>query len=171
MSDVIYLITCDKCKLQYVGETFHKLNNRFNWHNSCFRYPKKYSFYKIPNEHFEKGYSKDSLYSVTIIEKLERAGRTDRSGMDKLCQLLRKARERYWMIELRTMYPYGFNDRYGGGHKTENTHIHEAKMFDHHLGNITESILEIFVRVSVNFHHRNLIEKLMQCCTTNFITN
>lgn len=35
-SNEIYLITFDKCKLQYVGETCYKLNNRFNWHNSCF---------------------------------------------------------------------------------------------------------------------------------------
>ena len=38
-SCVVYLITCNKCKLQYVGETSQNLNKRFNWHNSCFRNP------------------------------------------------------------------------------------------------------------------------------------
>ena len=42
-SDVVYLIICNKCKLQYVGETSQNLNKRFNWHNSCFRNPTAYS--------------------------------------------------------------------------------------------------------------------------------
>ena len=59
-SNVVYLITCNKCKLQYVGETSQNLNKRFNWHNSCFRNPTAYSFCKILNTHFSKGYCKDS---------------------------------------------------------------------------------------------------------------
>ena len=35
-SNVVYFTTCNKCKLQYVGETSQNLNN---WHNSCFRNP------------------------------------------------------------------------------------------------------------------------------------
>ena len=42
---------------------------------------------------------------------------------------LTKARERYWMMELRTMYPYAINDRYGDEYKTENTYINMAKKF------------------------------------------
>ena len=38
-SNVVYLINCNKCKLQHVGETSQNLNERFNWHNSCFREP------------------------------------------------------------------------------------------------------------------------------------
>ena len=53
---MIYLITCDKFKLEYVGKTSYKLNNSFSWHNSCCRYPEKYSFRKILNEHFQKDY-------------------------------------------------------------------------------------------------------------------
>ena len=29
-SNVIYVITYHKCELQYIGEIFHELNNRFN---------------------------------------------------------------------------------------------------------------------------------------------
>ena len=54
LSNVVYLITCDRCWLQYIGETCQKLNERFNWHNSCFRYPKKYSHCKILNLHFSE---------------------------------------------------------------------------------------------------------------------
>ena len=112
MSNVIYLITCDKCKLQYVGGACHKLNNNFNCHNSCFRHPKKYCFCRIFNEHFQKRVFKNSSYSVTITEKLKGTDRTDRNGMDKLFQPLRKARKRFWMMELRIMYLYGLNYRY-----------------------------------------------------------
>ena len=38
---MIYLITCDKFKLEYVGKTSYKLNDSFSWHNSCCRYPEK----------------------------------------------------------------------------------------------------------------------------------
>ena len=63
-SNVVYLITCDKCKLQYVGETCQNLNKRFNWHSSCFKNPSKYSFCKILNSHFDKSYCKGSSYTV-----------------------------------------------------------------------------------------------------------
>ena len=65
----------------------------------------------------KKGYCKDSSYSVTITEKLKGTDRTDRSGMDKLFQPLRKARKRFWMMELRIMYLYGLNYRYGENKK------------------------------------------------------
>ena len=112
-SNVVYLITCNKCKLQYVGETSQNLNKRFNWHNSCFRNPTAYSFCKILNTHFSKGYCKDSSYTVNIIEKLEGTGRTERNTMDFAAKPLRKARETYWMHELRTIFPYDLNDRIG----------------------------------------------------------
>ena len=102
-SNVVYLITCNRCKLQHVGELSQNLNKRFNWYNSCFRNPTAYSFCKILNTSFSKGYCKDSSYTVNIIEKLEGTGRT----MDFPAKPLRKARETYWMHELRTIFPYG----------------------------------------------------------------
>ena len=77
-SNVVYLITCNRCKLQYIGETSQNLNKRFHWHNSCFRNPTAYSFCKILNTHFSKSYCKDSSYTVNIIEKLERTGRKEK---------------------------------------------------------------------------------------------
>ena len=58
------------------------LNKRFNWHNSYFRNPTAYSFCKILNTHFSKGYCKDSSYTVNIVEKLEGTGRTERNTMN-----------------------------------------------------------------------------------------
>ena len=102
--NVVDLITCKKCKFQYVGQTSQNLNERLNWHNSCFRNPTAYSFCKILNSHFSKGYCKDSSCTVNIIEKPEGAGRKDRDAMDFEAKPLRKARETYWMHELRTIF-------------------------------------------------------------------
>ena len=64
--NLVYLITCNKCKLQ-----------KFNWHIFCFRNPTAYSFCKILNIHFSKGYCKDSSYTPNIIEKREGTGRAE----------------------------------------------------------------------------------------------
>ena len=127
LSNVVYLITCNKFKLQYVGESSQNLNKRFNWHNSCFRNPTACTFCKILNTHFSRG--KDSSYTVNVIEKLEGAGRTERNNMDFAAKPLRKARETYWMHELRKIFPYGLNNRIGDEFKTDNKHINVAAKF------------------------------------------
>ena len=86
---MVYLITCNECKLQYVGEISHNLNKRFNWHNSCFRNLTAYSFCEILNTHF----SKDSSYTLNIVEKLEGTGRRDMNTMDFAAKPFRKVRE------------------------------------------------------------------------------
>ena len=128
-SNVIYLITCDRCRLQYVGETCQKLNERFNCHTSAMRNPSKLSYCEILNKHFTVGHCKGSTYSVCIIEKLDGTGQTDRGCMDTRFTAARKAQETYWMKELRTVYPYGLNDRVGDEPKTSNTHINVALRF------------------------------------------
>ena len=128
-SNVVYLITCNKCKPQYVGETSQNLNTRFNWHNSCFRNPTAFSFCKILITHFSKGYCKGSSYAVNIIEKFEGTGCTERNTMDFAAKPLRKARETSLMHELRTISPYGLNDRIGDEFKTDNKHINVAAKF------------------------------------------
>ena len=110
-SNCIYLITCMKCSLQYVGETAQKLNERFAWHNSCLLYPKKYAFCKILNNHFNEGYCKGADYKVNILEKLPGSGRTDRGGVDFEAKKVRKACETQWILKLRTAFPFGLNDR------------------------------------------------------------
>ena len=49
--------------------------------------------------------------------------------MDKSCQSLRKARKGYWMMELRRMYPYDLNVKYGDEYITENAHTNMTKTF------------------------------------------
>ena len=47
LPEVIYLITCCSCSLQYDGETIQKLNERFNLHKTIFKHRLKPVHFKI----------------------------------------------------------------------------------------------------------------------------
>jgi hypothetical protein len=94
-SDVIYLITCTKCDIQYVGETGQKLRDRMNNHKSTIR-TKKPTPIAI---HFNSvGHTSENL-SVVPIEQLKTNN-----------FLHRRAREYYWQLRLGTIYPRGLNN-------------------------------------------------------------
>ena len=112
-SNVIYLITCNRCYLQYVGETAQKLNERINFHKTGFRHPTKHGHCKILSDHFNVGMCKGASYKVQIIEKLEGDGRTERGALDPSLTQIRKQKEIKWIKSLRTAYPYGLNDLIG----------------------------------------------------------
>ena len=48
-----------------------------------------------------------------VIEKIEGSGRTDKNAIDSKVSSMRKKREDFWMKTLKTVYPYGLNDRVG----------------------------------------------------------
>ena len=112
-SNLVYLLTCSNCGLQYVGETAQQLNARFNGHRVGMKNPKKYGTCKILSNHFNKGVCKGSHYNVQIIEKLEGTGRTEEEAVDPKVTSSRRKREDFWMRTLRTVHPYGLNDRVG----------------------------------------------------------
>ena len=65
--NVVYLLECDHCKLQYVGETNQQLSRRFSSHKNNIR---KYDTTKKDTqliEHFNYGMCKDKTYNVKII--------------------------------------------------------------------------------------------------------
>ena len=57
------------------------------------------------------------------------SGRTERNTMDFAAKPLQKARETYWMHELRTIFPYGLDVTIGDEFKTDNKHINVAAKF------------------------------------------
>ena len=127
--NVIYLLTCNKCGMQYVGETCQKLNERINTHISNLKHSEKNGFCKILSTHFTSGLCKDAGFKVQLLEKLPGDGRTGRKAIDPSCTSFRKQRERFWMLKLRTVYPYGLNDRVGDEYKTADTHIAVGSKF------------------------------------------
>ena len=118
-SNIIYLITCKKCALQYVGETCQKLRERFNHHNSCIMNPAKDHNCRILSEHFSKGSCKGATYTVKIIEKLKGDGRDSNGDVDTSVTAIRRKKETAWMLKLRTVFPYGLNDRIGNEHMAD----------------------------------------------------
>ena len=86
-----------------------------------FQILQKYSFCKILSSHFNEGACTNTDYFVQIIEKLEGTGKTYRGAMDLTVTPLRKAGEFYWILKLRTVFPYGLNDRVGDEYKNVNS--------------------------------------------------
>ena len=112
-ANVIYLITCRKCRLQYVGETAQKLRERIRHHNTCINHPEKDNTCRILSEHFSKGLCKNATYTVHIIEKLHGSGRHEGGEIDSAITTVRRKKETDWMLRLRTVSPHGLNDRIG----------------------------------------------------------
>ena len=110
--NVIYLLTCNGCKIQYVGETCQKCNERQNSHRSRI---KTYDTTKKDTqliEHYQHEPCKGQGYSVAIIETINGKGRKN-GKMDPTLVTERRKREDFWMKELRTVYPFGLNNRMG----------------------------------------------------------
>ena len=101
--NVVYLITCKKCGIQYVGETSQKLRSRLNNHrNSLKKLNNLYLYHHFSSD----GHSVDDI-SFMPIEELTSTDRA--SGASQ-----RLEREDYWCRELCTYYPYGLNDNVRG---------------------------------------------------------
>ena len=125
---VVYLTTCKRCFLHYVGKTVQKLNKSFSWHRTGFRQSGKYSFCQIISDHFHKVVYCNASYSLQILKKLEGNWRTTRNAMKGST---RKQHEEIWMLKLITIYPYSLNDRLEDEYKKENTHVLVGTKFPH----------------------------------------
>ena len=102
---MIYLISCRKCAVQYVGETSQTPRCRFNNHRS--RLKQLCGLYLY--HHFSSDiYTLDDI-SIMPIEEIVLEPSDVISLPSKSLQ-----REEYWYRELCTVYPYGLNDNVKG---------------------------------------------------------
>ena len=53
----------------------------------------------------------EKWFSVQIIEKWQGSGRTSHGAVNLGEAVLRRKRETEWMLKLRTLYPYGLNEK------------------------------------------------------------
>ena len=91
---VIYLVTCNKCKIQYIGQTTRKFNTRMKEHITSI----KKSEDTVIGKHFNTvGHSLDN-FTVQIIEKV----------CPNETHILLE-RERFWIIRFNTILPLGLN--------------------------------------------------------------
>ena len=91
---VIYLITCSKCNIKYVGQTTKQLNYRLNNHRSNIKHNLKTAI----AIHFNNYKHNISHLKISPLEQVPT--RTQQ-------QLL--LREKFWINKLHTKYPYGLN--------------------------------------------------------------
>ena len=101
--NLVYLLTCSSCNLQYVGETTIPLHRRINIHRTS----------KTGCEHMINHYKEvcvGSHFTVQIIEYFSGTGYINNDPCPD-ARKIRLDREDYWMKTLRTIYPYGLNDR------------------------------------------------------------
>ena len=94
--NVIYLITCSKCKKQYVGLTTLQLNVRINHHRSNIR--NKVKTYISNHFNFEDHTLAD--LKVQMIDKVT----TEENPLQTLQHM-----EQYWIQTLQTLEPLGLN--------------------------------------------------------------
>ena len=102
-TNVIYLISCAKCDQQYVGETKRKVSEGLSGHRSSI---KKHANTFITRHFNLPGHTMDDIKIQPIEHFTQSPGETEQD-----VTIRRLDRERFWMLELGTMYPYGLNDR------------------------------------------------------------
>ena len=103
LQNYIYLLSCSSCGLQYVGESISPLNRRMNTHRTA------KSGCEISINHY-KNVCPGATFKIQIIEKLPGNGYKD-GAIDDDMRKYRLKREDYWMKTLRTLYPYGLNEK------------------------------------------------------------
>jgi hypothetical protein len=94
--NLVYLITCKKCNIQYVGETGDTLRNRVNNHRSTIKLHKNTAIalhFNTPNHSYEN-------FSIIPIEILT----------PNITITERRNRETFWQNTIGTIHPLGLNN-------------------------------------------------------------
>ena len=95
-TNVVYLVTCRKCQLQYVGETSRPLADRINDHLSAIRLKKQTPI----SLHFNSTGHSIADFRILGIDRID----------DTSPPGTRRIMERTWQNLLQTNYPHGINN-------------------------------------------------------------
>ena len=98
-ANIIYLLGCNRCPQQYIGETERTLKERFSEHRG---YVKNKILTKATGKHFNEAGHRESDMTITILEKIYNAN-----------PQYRKQREKMWINKFNTKYK-GLNRMNGG---------------------------------------------------------
>jgi len=110
--NLIYLLTCNHCSLQYIGQTARKLRSRINEHLYSINKGKGTCPFLI--KHFSSSSPcHNKGFRVNVLQKLVGSGLTDRGAVDKSKVSDRKDIENGWILKMRTVFPYGLNHDFG----------------------------------------------------------
>ena len=94
-TNVVYVIRCQRCGLQYVGETEQALHERINSHRSDVKLSKTD---RPVAAHFNSPNHTTQDMKVMIVEQVR-----------KKVSWMRKTRESHWIAILDTIHPSGMN--------------------------------------------------------------
>ena len=98
---LVYLLTCKKCSIQYVGKTEWPFNERLNKH----RFDVPISDAQVADKHFNlPNHNFDRDAKFTLIEKLKNLEGDKEIKRNRILK-----RENFWIKELKTLQPYGLN--------------------------------------------------------------
>ena len=113
--NVIYMIFCKICNFQYIGETKNRLQTRFSGHRSSI---KSKTSCQLIHKHFEENGHGLSNCRIIPIEKMNRSTISQQDLTPNQITIalnkLRLDREKFWITNLQTAYPYGLNSRVKG---------------------------------------------------------
>ena len=90
-TNIVYLITCTKCKKQYVGRTTHSLGYRINHHRSSI-------MRRLPSYIYKHFNLQDHITNLTVQPIDTTKDRTELHNLEK-----------YWIASLPTLVPFGLN--------------------------------------------------------------
>ena len=91
-TNIVYLITCTKCKKQYVGCTTHSLRYRINHHRSSI-------MRRLPSYIYKHFNLQDHDITNLTVQPIDTT--KDRTELHNL--------EKYWIASLSTLVPFGLN--------------------------------------------------------------
>ena len=89
-SNLVYLVQCKKCKDQYIGETKHTLEHRFNQHLG---YVRRKETDKATGDHFNKKGHQISDMTITVLE-----------GINSDDPFYRLQREHFWIEKFNVLH-------------------------------------------------------------------
>ena len=101
-SNVIYLLHCRKCNIQYVGKTENPFNIRLNNHHHGANHPTEETIPAAKHFSINHEFNRDAKF--TIIEQIKD---NSKSQEEKRAILLRK--ENFWITKLHTLTPLRLN--------------------------------------------------------------
>ena len=98
--NLIYLLTCNNCKIQYVGETKNKLKTRMSQHKSAIKNQKHET---LMAKHFKNPNTACRDFTIEILDNI-----------DSQDNKIRRDKELFWIRMLQTAFPMGLNDNIQG---------------------------------------------------------
>ena len=127
-NNVIYLIECCHCHIQYIGETSQMIRGRLSDHRSRIKNHNDTKKETLITNHFNYGMCQGKSFTIGIVETLSLPAKKN-GQLDPVATTIRRKREEYWMEALQTIHPYGLNNRHGNNMEQRNEQESVRQLF------------------------------------------